>query len=646
MSSENTAELRKKGMDSLYKQCDSSLYEEAIGWIDEAARAGDADAWYVLGHCFSWGDGGVGFNKEKAYDCFLRGARGGSALAVLGALRAGLFDDTMRRESLYTVRECWNRVRSEADMGDEYAAWQVAETLEWGDLSRLTEEELNVLLPREEEPEDGGETGKAEAGDIGESSESAGGQGNAEPDGEEAARNTDGTEFRKAADESAEENAEDHLDESAEENAEDHLDEGAEGNTADHLDESAGKNSADGADGKAAETAADSAAAEKDTGLRIRRVITKPFPRFMIPEPRISMVYYSKAAETGIVAAMEKIGKHCREGRLIPVDIEGFLLWARKCASLGNAWGLCEMGLYSQEKGDDEAAFRYLEAAEIQGDPRAFYPLGMYYLEGKVTERDLDKAVSCLEKAGKMNDNRSFMALGNLFYQDILVERDDGKAFYWYSKAYGDGYGEAALALAHLYLRETEYQDNEKAVRLLEEAGAAVDPAVSSEANLMLGNIFRDGLTGIQDPVRAVYFYETGAKTGNPECMELAATMYYQGEDGLEPDYDKAFYWLNLCEQNGTLQSCSKLATLYLEGWGCEANEERAKELFEKASRTEYDGYAFYMLGKIAEQNGTPEDLEYAVRMYDTAIDMGYSEASRRLSHFRKTIFGHWKVTR
>lgn len=640
MSSENTAELRKKGMDSLYKQCDSSHYEEAIGWIDEAARAGDADAWYVLGHCFSWGDGGVGFNKEKAYDCFLRGARGGSSLAVLGALRAGLFDDTMRREALYTVRECWNRVRSEADMGDEYAAWQVAETLEWGDLSRLTEEELNVLLPREEDTEDGGAAGTVGDGEVEEHSASAGEQATSDPAGigeEEtaeatAARAAAGTSRDSAADRAAE-----RMD------ADSAADRAGEGTGAESTADRAGE-------GIATESAADRAAgetvAEKDTRLRIRRVITKPFPRFMIPEPRISMVYYSKAAEAGIVSAMEKIGKHCREGRLIPVDIEGFLLWARKCASLGNAWGLCEMGLYSLEKGDDEAAFRYLEAAEIQGDPRAFYPLGMYYLEGKVTERDLDKAVSCLEKAGKMNDNRSFMALGNLFYQDILVERDDGKAFYWYSKAYGDGYGEAALALAHLYLRDTEYQDNEKAVRLLEEAGAAVDPAVSGEANLMLGNIFRDGLIGIQDPVRAVYFYETGARTGNPECMELAAMMYYQGEDGLEPDYDKAFYWLNLCEQNGTLQSCSKLATLYLEGWGCEADEERARELFEKASRTEYDGYAFYMLGKIAEQNGTPDDLEYAVRMYDTAIDMGYSEATKRLSHFRKTIFGHWKVTR
>lgn len=36
---------------------------------------GDAEAWFFLGHCYSWGDGAVGFNEKKAYECYLRGLR-------------------------------------------------------------------------------------------------------------------------------------------------------------------------------------------------------------------------------------------------------------------------------------------------------------------------------------------------------------------------------------------------------------------------------------------------------------------------------------------------------------------------------------------------------------------------------------------
>ena len=32
---------------------------------------------------------------------------------------------------------------------------------------------------------------------------------------------------------------------------------------------------------------------------------------------------------------------------------------------------------------------------------------------------------------------------------------------------------------------------------------------------------------------------------GNAECMEILGCLYFQGEDGLDTDYVKAFSWLD-----------------------------------------------------------------------------------------------------
>lgn len=167
------------------------------------------------------------------------------------------------------------------------------------------------------------------------------------------------------------------------------------------------------------------------------------------------------------------------------------------------------------------------------------------------------------------------------------MERDDEKAFYWYGKAYAAGIKEAALPLARLYLRPSDEQDTVRAEKLLREA-AGIE--TDGQASLALGNIYRDGLNGEIDMKQAVSWYEKGASQGNPECMEILGCLYFQGEEGVDRDYAKAFEWLNRCEEAGSLQSASKLAYLYMKGEGCTADENKAKELFERAAQTECDG--------------------------------------------------------
>ena len=269
--------------------------------------------------------------------------------------------------------------------------------------------------------------------------------------------------------------------------------------------------------------------------------------------------------------------------------------------------------------------------------------LGQMYLNGQGTERDIQAAVQALENAAARNEAESFEELGNLFYQDELVERDDEKAFYWYGKAYAAGIKEAALPLARLYLRPSDEQDTVRAEKLLREA-AGIE--TDGQASLALGNIYRDGLNGEIDMKQAVSWYEKGASQGNPECMEILGCLYFQGEEGVDRDYAKAFEWLNRCEEAGSLQSASKLGYLYMKGEGCTADENKAKELLSGRHRR-----------NVTDMHSMSLDLSTNGKMNPRKISSGrhsatrrrsrweMRSASRRFSHFKKGLFGRWKIT-
>lgn len=83
-----------------------------------------------------------------------------------------------------------------------------------------------------------------------------------------------------------------------------------------------------------------------------------------------------------------------------------------------------------------------------------------------------------------------------------------------------------------------------------------------------------------------------------------------------------------------------------MKGEGCTADENKAKELFERAAQTECDGYALYELGFIYERKMNPRKISSGRHSaIQKAIEMGNESASRRFSHFKKGLFGRWKIT-
>lgn len=501
------SELCEKGVDLIWKQCNEELFSQGLEYLEKAAEKGDAEALFFLGYCCSWGDGSVGFNDKKAYEYYLAGAQAGSIRCVLGAVRAGQYDDRMKRVSRYSLNESFELVAEAAGRGDAFSAYQIAEAFFY--------EDVYEILPK----------------------------------------------------------------------------------------------------------------SERWAGHCFK--------------------WYEEAGEGGIVKAMRRAGTCCFSGTYTLKSEERGLYWAEKAAASGDVWGLLNMGLYTVEHQDFEAAFAYFYAASCQGDETSPFYLGELYMNGLGIEQDFSQAAACFEEAARHENREAFLRLGQLYSEETF--QDEEKAYYWYSRAYGCGKKEAGLALARFCLAEGEHRDQQKAEQLLTEYASEDNHwEDQNEACLLLGQLYGgeiEGTAGV-DWNRAVEYYERGAAQGNEACKRRLGRLYFEGEH-VQQDYNRAFLFFKECKENGVLQDVLPLAFLYQNGYGCEKDERKAADLYLEAAEKEKNGDAYYELGKLYE-NGEqiPQDLEQAVDYYRQAALCGHDGARRCLTHFKRNFFGKWKRVR
>lgn len=115
----------------------------------------------------------------------------------------------------------------------------------------------------------------------------------------------------------------------------------------------------------------------------------------------------------------------------------------------------------------------------------------------------------------------------------------------------------------------------------------------------------------------------------NADSLVNIGAAYYNGTDGLEQDFEKAFKFYKLAAKMGNVIAMSNLGYCYLYGRSVPVDEDKALYCFEKASEAgdvnaTYKIGDFYMWGK-----GKIEiDKVKAVQYYDKAYEMG-ADSSR-----------------
>lgn len=217
-----------------------------------------------------------------------------------------------------------------------------------------------------------------------------------------------------------------------------------------------------------------------------------------------------------------------------------------------------QRALNNYDAHNDELALELFQAASDRGHPIAKYYLGIMYLYGWGTDRDLDKSVHYFIQSAQMGVPEAMLLAGTLFRDGIGVEKNIDAAINWFTLALESESSatEAKYELAKIYYNGVDgKKDYHQAYTLMEEAANAGDinaqfnlgvmmiHAVSySEAEKWLNMVLEKtddpqvyyylGLVYInQDRFdEAVASFETAAEANNPDAIYYLGSMYFSGE--------------------------------------------------------------------------------------------------------------------
>lgn len=306
--------------------------------------------------------------------------------------------------------------------------------------------------------------------------------------------------------------------------------------------------------------------------------------------------YNEKAAKAGNPIAMYDTGLNYEYGQGVQQDIKIALQWLQKSAEakfapayteLGNIYNF---GSYGIEK-DQKKSFEYYEKGAELGENKSKAALADFYIEGKLVEKDLDKARSLYqeafsnlqEKAVIENDVSAQFWLGTI-YSDGLpilnINIDYNQAAEWFQKAAKNNFDYAKNNLGIMYLHGLGVAQNyKKAFELFMEATERQDVAAMSN----VANCYYNGKGVEKDYSKAAEYHSKAAHLGYANSQEVLGEMYLKGE-GVETNYAKGVYWLKAACKGEERTAFAPLGNCYKKGLGVDKDEMKAFELFKRGT--------------------------------------------------------------
>ena len=103
------------------------------------------------------------------------------------------------------------------------------------------------------------------------------------------------------------------------------------------------------------------------------------------------------------------------------------------------------------DRKDFRAGIAALRAAARDGDARAQNHLGTLFEDGRIVDRDFDRAAFWYRKSADQGNAHGQLNLGRMYRGGIGLKRDERQAVYWYRAAAGQGLAAAQFFLGLMY---------------------------------------------------------------------------------------------------------------------------------------------------------------------------------------------------
>ncbi|KAI8374477.1 uncharacterized protein BYT42DRAFT_499505 [Radiomyces spectabilis] len=294
-------------------------------------------------------------------------------------------------------------------------------------------------------------------------------------------------------------------------------------------------------------------------------------------------------------------------------------------------------------------AYTWYEKAAQKGHRTALYSLGLYHAKGLAgCARSLDQARTYFEKAAQLGLPKAMTSLATTYRLTATPQLD--KSIYWYKKAAALDDVTAQRELGILYDAGTEVPQNHRlAYEYLEKAAKHKD----SQAMLLLGSYYQNGLIVTKDYDQAIQLYLEASAFGSAIASFAAAQLYHQLKQ-----FDNAFhqYWLAANDQRLASSRIGNTAKLMVARYilsyvplststlkedadhsrmSCcmQTKEEAFQMMFDLASEAHF-GPSFYWLADCYfHGHGVSPDPIQAIYWYKRAVEENnHAEAMMKLA--------------
>ena len=168
-----------------------------------------------------------------------------------------------------------------------------------------------------------------------------------------------------------------------------------------------------------------------------------------------------------------------------------------------------------------------------------------------------------------------------------------------------------------------------------------------ANAQVILGNLYEQGLGVKQDYQSALSWYQKAGDQGSAEGQYNAGLFYFNGT-GVDQDYRAAYEWFSDAADEKSIEGAYMLGVIYHEGHGVAINFEQARHWFLTAAKQGYANaqlmYAFMLQAgfgapsdpakamvwaKIAEINGAENSIKVSIPSGMTLSDLEIETAEK-----------------
>lgn len=384
----------------------------------------------------------------------------------------------------------------------------------------------------------------------------------------------------------------------------------------------------------------------------------------------LAVEWMTAAAANGSATAMGNLSLMYEKGDGVEQDYEKSDEWAIKAAENGDAAQARRHALYYAD-GDGflpqstEKALELLQIGANAGDAASDYFIAHYYIEGKIVDRNYEKAIPYLETAGRKGYK---LALDMLLKVGVIVYGDSSleKYFEVVKQGADDGYYECMVrtslclldgkgvakdeALAMKYLRSAadgNYKDALFQMGVLNLTGQAVeDPSPEKayeyfEAVLQKGEydsttaaahrniafMYKEGNGLPQDLEKAIAHLDDAADHGDVEAL-LDAGLAHDVDGWANPDYEKAVNYFRQLHEHGYSNGTACLGIMYENGRGVEQDLEQAAGLLSQAVEQGNALGMVHLALMLKDGRGIEKNVTRAVELFQQASDIGSATAT------------------